>query len=86
MDNPFSADYGEARAKFSSAARAAGAELEIFPHAQRGPDGGELATDVAWLAGRCRTGSAKDWRQHEPVSPDCTTNSGMIDLPGKISR
>jgi hypothetical protein len=50
MEHSFSESYTEARAKFLSAARAAGAELETFIHAQqRGPDGGELATDVAWL-------------------------------------
>jgi hypothetical protein len=49
MGNPFSAGYGEARAQFLSAAQAVGAALESFPQGQRGPDGGDLGTDVAWL-------------------------------------
>jgi len=48
IDNCFSEGYPDARAKFLDAARAAGADLTSFTHAQRGPDGGELATDVAW--------------------------------------
>jgi hypothetical protein len=48
----FSADYQSARAKFREAANAAGAELEATQHPERGPDGGELFTDVAWLGPR----------------------------------
>jgi hypothetical protein len=48
----FSPDYQAARAKFLHAARSAGATLETIPHPERGPDGGELATDVAWLGPR----------------------------------
>jgi hypothetical protein len=48
----FSPDYQAARAKFLDAARGAGAALETIPHPERGPDGGELATDVAWIGPR----------------------------------
>ena len=48
----FSADYPSARAKFLEAARAADATLETVLHPQRGPDSGELATDVAWIGPR----------------------------------
>lgn len=43
----FSASYQEARAKFRTAASVAGARLTAFTHPERGPDGGELACDVA---------------------------------------
>jgi hypothetical protein len=45
----FSATFAEARAKFLEAATGAGAELAAWTHPERGPDGGELATDVAWI-------------------------------------
>jgi hypothetical protein len=45
----FSPDYPAARAKFLDAARGADARLEVISHPERGPDGGELATDVAWI-------------------------------------
>jgi hypothetical protein len=45
----FSRDYPEARAKFLSAARAAGARLSQYCANQTGPDGGSLSTDVAWI-------------------------------------
>jgi hypothetical protein len=48
----FSPDYQAARAKFLDAARGAGAALETIPHPERGPDGGELATDLAWIGPR----------------------------------
>src|SRR5579883_3253855 len=49
----FSADYQAARAKFLEAARAAGAALvDSYGNPNRGPDGGELATDVAWFGPR----------------------------------
>jgi hypothetical protein len=48
----FSPDYATARAKFLAAARDAGATLEAVAHPERGPDGGELATDVAWIGPR----------------------------------
>ena len=49
MDGSFSEGYAEAREKFTSAARAAGAKITEFVLESRGPDGGELSTDVAWL-------------------------------------
>ena len=45
----FSAAYPEARDKFLTAAKAAGASLSAYMHPERGPDGGEVATDVAWI-------------------------------------
>lgn len=45
--SPFSATYAEARGKFLEAAAGAGAELSTWSHPERGPDGGELATDLA---------------------------------------
>ncbi|HSZ53350.1 MAG TPA: M14 family metallopeptidase [Caulobacteraceae bacterium] len=45
----FSADYPQARTKFLEAAAGAGGALEAMVHPERGPDGGELATDVAWF-------------------------------------
>ena len=48
----FSPDYATARASFLEAARSAGAALEAIPHPERGPDGGELATDTAWIGPR----------------------------------
>ncbi len=48
----FSSDYQTARAKFLAAARDAGAALEATPHPERGPDGGTLSTDVAWIGPR----------------------------------
>ena len=48
----FSSDYQAARAKFLRAAGDAGAALESITHPDRGPDGGELATDVAWIGPR----------------------------------
>ncbi|GAB4373987.1 MAG: M14 family metallopeptidase [Kiloniellaceae bacterium] len=45
----FSADYAEARRRFTGAAAAAGARLFSYPHPGKGPGGEDLATDVAWL-------------------------------------
>ncbi len=45
----FSADYQQARAKFLGAATEAGGALDSVLHPERGPDGGALATDVAWF-------------------------------------
>jgi len=45
----FSANYAEARSKFLGAAEAAGARVSSFPHPLKGPDGGDLAMDLAWL-------------------------------------
>jgi hypothetical protein len=49
IDTPasFSSDYQEARSKFREAATAAGGAVEAILHPERGPDGGELFTDVA---------------------------------------
>ncbi len=48
----FAADYASARRLFLEAATRAGAAVESLPHALRGPDGGELAIDLAWLGPR----------------------------------
>ncbi len=45
----FSSNYPEARRRFLDAAGRAGARIFTYAHPNRGPDGGELATDVAWL-------------------------------------
>ena len=46
---PFSGTYAEARDKFLGAATAAGAHLSSYAHPERGPDGGGLTTDCAWI-------------------------------------
>ena len=48
----FATDYQVARSKFLPAAREAGGEIESVGHPDRGPDGGELATDIAWFGPR----------------------------------
>jgi hypothetical protein len=49
----FSESYAEAREKFLRAAEAAGAHLlDSHAHPLKGPDGGDLATDVAWIGPR----------------------------------
>jgi len=48
----FARNYADARAKFLDAAREAGATMKTFPHPLTGPDGGELALDLAWLGPR----------------------------------
>lgn len=48
----FSRDYPEAREKFRSAAKSTGATLESIAHPERGPDGGELSTDIALIGPR----------------------------------
>jgi len=45
----FSATYAEARDRFLAAAQEAGAVVTSYPHPLKGPDGGDLATDVARL-------------------------------------
>jgi len=45
----FSPDYKRARVAFLAAARAAGASQTSHTHPLTGPEGEELATDVAWL-------------------------------------
>ena len=49
MNGCFSDSYAEARDKFRSAAREADAVTSSFALGVRGPDGGELATDAAWM-------------------------------------
>jgi hypothetical protein len=48
----FASDYEDARLKFLDAARDAGATLDSVEHPDRGPGGGMLATDTAWLGPR----------------------------------
>ena len=48
----FSATYAEARAKFRETAQEAGGALEAIANPNRGPDGGDLSTDVAWFGPR----------------------------------
>ena len=48
----FSADYREARDKFCAAAARCAGTLDRVSHPERGPDGGELSTDVAWIGPR----------------------------------
>ena len=45
----FSATYAEARAKFIATVEESGGALERFENPNRGPDGGDLSTDVAWF-------------------------------------
>lgn len=45
----FSASYDEARAKFLGAAKVAGGRLDRIGHPERGPEGQELSTDIAWF-------------------------------------
>ena len=49
MDSCFSENYAQAREKFVGAAREVGAAVNSFSLELRGPDGGDLTTDVAWL-------------------------------------
>jgi hypothetical protein len=49
LDTFFSPDYATARARFQSAARAAGARLEALELAARGPRDEPLGIDIAWL-------------------------------------
>ena len=48
----YAPDYASARPQFLAAATLAGTTLESLPHPQCGPDGGELAIDLAWLGPR----------------------------------
>ncbi|HEY7609702.1 MAG TPA: M14 family metallopeptidase [Alphaproteobacteria bacterium] len=48
----FPRDYAESRRRFLRAAKARGAELKSYLNPNRGPDGGRLATDCAWLGPR----------------------------------
>ncbi len=48
----FSADYSEARGRFTAAVDAAGGTIETYRNPNRGPAGEALATDVAWIGPR----------------------------------
>jgi hypothetical protein len=48
----FSAAYPEARAKFRDAVREAGGALDAIANPNKGPDGGDLTTDIAWFGPR----------------------------------
>jgi len=48
----FAVDYAGAREKFRAAVGEAGGVLESVAHPDKGPDGGDLATDVAWFGPR----------------------------------
>jgi len=48
----FPRDYAESRRRFLRAAKARGAEIRSYVNPNRGPDGGRLATDCAWLGPR----------------------------------
>lgn len=45
----FGSDYQAARTKFRAAVAAAGGTCVSIPHPERGPDGSDLSTDVAWF-------------------------------------
>ena len=45
----FASDYDEAREKFLAAAKRAGAKTHRYDNPAKGPTGGSLSTDVAWL-------------------------------------
>ena len=49
IDDWFSASYGEARGKFLAAAKTAGARVLTYDHPMKGPDGGDLATDLVYF-------------------------------------
>ena len=48
----FSADYRQARDKFCAAAAQCAGVVDRLSHPERGPDGGELSTDLAWFGPR----------------------------------
>lgn len=48
----FSRSYNEARSRFLDACEISGVRSEARLHAARGPDGAELATDIAWFGRR----------------------------------
>jgi hypothetical protein len=51
-EGAYAPDYATARRQFREASAAAGARLDRLLHPGRGPDGGELAIDLAWLGPR----------------------------------
>jgi len=48
----FSVDYAQARSKFCEQVTANGGTFERIRHPERGPDGGDLSTDIAWFGPR----------------------------------
>ena len=48
----FSATYDQARAKFLAAAEDGGGALDRYAHPEKGPQGQDLSTDVAWFGPR----------------------------------
>jgi len=50
--SPFATSYRDARTLFATAAEAAGADLDALRHPLTGPDGEDLAIDLAWLGPR----------------------------------
>jgi hypothetical protein len=56
LDNRFARDYAAARRKFFLAAELAGTTVRSYRHPQSGPNGEEMATDVAWLGDPCARG------------------------------
>ncbi|MCP3937061.1 MAG: DUF2817 domain-containing protein [Actinomycetia bacterium] len=51
MTTPLASNYQEARRRFLAASQQAGATVDAHVHPLRGPDGGELAVDVATIGG-----------------------------------
>lgn len=51
----FKEQYADARTAFLAAAGARGATLEAIEHPMKGPDGGRLSTDLAWIGPRDAT-------------------------------
>lgn len=45
----FPGSFAEGRSRFRDAASAAGATLASYPNPEKGPDGGTLSTETAWL-------------------------------------
>jgi hypothetical protein len=56
VDNRFARSYAAARRKFFLAAELAGTTVRTFPHPLKGPNGEEMATDVAWLGDQAARG------------------------------
>lgn len=48
-ESAFSRNYAAARAAFRLAAERAGAQLDSYAYPERGPEGEQLSTDVAWI-------------------------------------
>lgn len=53
IDEFFSSTYAQARSRFRAALEGAGGALiASYPHDLKGPDGGDLATEIGWLGPR----------------------------------